>query len=114
MTGSDEPVGDAEDVADSPTRRATITTTHDDPSVVAGAVEPDNTDQIATTVEADQVVTTVERDGTGGLQSTVDDYLVNLQVADAVTTDATDRHETDSESTHSQTNDATESNTNDT
>jgi hypothetical protein len=97
-----------------PARRASITTSHDDPAVVAGAIEPDNTDQMATTVTADQVVTTIERPGTGGLQSTADDYLVNLQVADAVAADAATGTPEDRESPHSQTNDATDTTTNDT
>jgi hypothetical protein len=69
---------------DDPTRRATITTDHGDAATaerVAAAVQPDNTDEMTTAVEGSTVRTTVERDSTGGLQSTVDDYVVNLQVA---------------------------------
>jgi hypothetical protein len=66
-------------------RRATLRTTHASPetaAVVAGAVEPDNTDSMTTRVDGDAVVTTIERETTGGLHSSVDDYVVNLTVAD--------------------------------
>jgi hypothetical protein len=36
---------------------------------------------MTTNVDGDTVVTEIVRDGTGGLQTTVDDYVVNLQVA---------------------------------
>ncbi|MEF8828183.1 MAG: KEOPS complex subunit Pcc1 [Haloarcula sp.] len=62
-------------------RRAEVRTTHDAPERVARAVRPDNTDEMTTRVEGDAVVTTVERDSTGGLQATVDDYVVNIRVA---------------------------------
>ncbi|WP_323171189.1 KEOPS complex subunit Pcc1 [Natrialba sp. PRR66] len=62
--------------------RATIRTHHDDPELVARALRPDNTDEMETVV-ADEttVVTRIERETTGGLHSTVDDYVVNLEVA---------------------------------
>ncbi|AXR78451.1 KEOPS complex subunit Pcc1 [Natrarchaeobaculum sulfurireducens] len=62
-------------------RRATIRTTHDDPDLVARALRPDNTDEMETTVDGDAVVTRIDRGTTGGLHSTVDDYVVNLEVA---------------------------------
>lgn len=65
-------------------KRATIRTTHGDSSTaerLARAVRPDNTDEMDTTVEDDALVTTIERETTGGLRSTVDDYVVNLSVA---------------------------------
>jgi len=79
------------------TRRVTIRTRHDDAESVAAAVEPDNTTEMETAVEADDgpsdgttvVRTTVERETTGGLHATVDDYLVNLHVAEQCTNDAT-------------------------
>jgi hypothetical protein len=48
---------------------------------VAGALQPDNTTEMQTRVDGTTVVTEMERETTGGLQSTVDDYVVNLQVA---------------------------------
>lgn len=65
-------------------RRATIRTTHDDPETVADAIAPDNTDEMETTVADGTVVTHIERETTGGLHSTVDDYVVNLEVATTV------------------------------
>jgi hypothetical protein len=60
---------------------------------VAAALAPDNTASMTTRVEGDQVVTDVERATTGGLQSSVDDYVVNVSVADTVAQTA-DRHTT--------------------
>jgi hypothetical protein len=69
-------------------RRATIRTTHgDDADAVAASIRPDNTTEIDTTVEDGTVVTTVTRESTGGLHSTLDDYVVNLTVAAQLTTD---------------------------
>lgn len=78
-TPEDDDPGPAPDGA---TRRATLRTTHDDPARVAAALTPDNTDEMATRVEDGRLVTTVERDSTGGLASTIDDYVVNLSVAE--------------------------------
>jgi hypothetical protein len=66
-------------------RRARVRTTHASPdaaTVVAAALAPDNTDSMMTRVDGDEVVTTIERERTGGLHSSVDDYVVNLVVAD--------------------------------
>ncbi|SEH41065.1 hypothetical protein SAMN05192561_101728 [Halopenitus malekzadehii] len=65
-----------------PARTATVRTRHDDPELVRDALAPDNTDSMDARVDDDAVVCSIERETTGGLQSTVDDYLVNLQVAD--------------------------------
>jgi hypothetical protein len=65
-------------------RRATIRTTHDRPDLIAAAIRPDNTDEMQTTVEDDTVVTHIERETTGGLHSTVDDYVVNVDIASRV------------------------------
>ncbi|MFP9062538.1 KEOPS complex subunit Pcc1 [Natrialbaceae archaeon A-chndr2] len=78
-----------------PYRRATIRTAFSDEesaSVVASALLPDNTEEMSTRVEPSSgtddgraaVVTTIERETTGGLQATVDDYVVNLDVAHTV------------------------------
>ena len=66
-------------------RRATVRTTHDRPEVIAAALRPDNTAEMSTRVDGRTVVTTIERDSTGGLRTTVDDYVTNLQVAQRVT-----------------------------
>ncbi|PSQ49323.1 KEOPS complex Pcc1-like subunit [Halobacteriales archaeon SW_7_65_23] len=65
---------------------------------VANAVRPDNTAEMETTVEGDRIVTRIDRGTTGGLRTTVDDYVVNLQTAaQLATTDgaaSTDTHDT--------------------
>lgn len=63
-------------------RTAAVRTTHVDADRVAAALGPDNTDSMAMRVDGDRIACTVERSTTGGLRSTVDDYVVNLQVAD--------------------------------
>ena len=70
-------------------RRARFRTRHDDPEALARALAPDNTDQMDTAVEDGTLVTTIERPTTGGLRTTADDYLTNLQVATQLTTDDT-------------------------
>lgn len=63
---------------------ATIRTTHDDPQLVANAVTPDETAEMETTLEDGAVVTRIDRETTGGLHATVDDYVVNVDVATRV------------------------------
>ena len=72
-------------------RRATIRTELAAAETVARAVRPDNTEEMDTRVEAPEedgadaeVVTTIERETTGGLQTSVDDYVVNVDVATQV------------------------------
>ena len=70
-------------------RSATIRTELDDAEILAASVRPDNTPEIDTRVEGNDdgvhtIVTTVERETTGGLRTTVDDYVVNLAVAQKV------------------------------
>lgn len=73
--------------------RATVRTAHDDPETLAAALDPDHTESMRTTVADDELLTVIERPTTGGLQATVDDYLVNLRVAvrtqTTMTTDTT-------------------------
>jgi len=69
-------------------RTATITTDHGSAkraAMVAAALAPDNTDEMTTTTDGRQVTTTIERETTGGLQATVDDYVVNVRIADELT-----------------------------
>jgi len=96
MTGNDERTAADRETADDDqstagrSRRATIRTTHLAPATagrVAASVRPDNTASIDTRVDGDEVVTTIARETTGGLQSTVDDYVVNVTVATQCTTD---------------------------
>lgn len=66
------------------TRRAHIETTVGDTESarqIAAALAPDNTAEMETVVDGETVRTTITRENTGSLQATVDDYVVNLQVA---------------------------------
>lgn len=67
-------------------RTATLDTEHAvDAAAIAAALAPDNTDSMATEATDDgRVRTRIERETTGGLQTTVDDYAVNLAVAETV------------------------------
>ncbi|WP_128478103.1 KEOPS complex subunit Pcc1 [Halorussus pelagicus] len=69
-------------------RSATIRSRVENAEILAASVRPDNTTEIDTRVERDDgvasVVTTAERETTGGLRSTIDDYVVNLAVAQEV------------------------------
>lgn len=76
------------------TRTATISTTVDDPEAIAAALRPDNTAEMRTQVDGDTVRTVIERETTAGLRSTVDDYVVNLSVALAVTRTASEYADT--------------------
>lgn len=76
--------------ADTRLSQVTVRTSHERPAAVAAALQPDNTAEMATRVEAGQVVTSIERKTTGGLRSTLDDYLVNLSVADRLTVETHD------------------------
>ncbi|WP_266077481.1 KEOPS complex subunit Pcc1 [Haladaptatus caseinilyticus] len=78
-------------------RRATIRTELDDADVLAASLEPDNTPEIETSVEDGTIVTHIERETTGGLQSTVDDYVVNLSVAAQTVQIANDYNDTNHE-----------------
>ena len=96
---------------------ATIRTRHTDASKIAAAVAPDNTTQIETHVEDGTVVTTIERDSTSGVQSTVDDYVVNVDVAATVIErarafDAETRNERQTETNSETTDTNTRTNTN--
>lgn len=66
-------------------KRATIRTTHEHAAQVAAALAPDNTPEMRMTVTDETIEMTVTRETTGGLQSTVDDYVVNLTVAAQLT-----------------------------
>jgi len=67
-------------------RRVTVRTRHDEPELIARAIEPDNTSEMRTTTTETAVITRIDRETTGGLHATVDDYVVNLAVARRVAT----------------------------
>jgi hypothetical protein len=65
-------------------RRARIETRHTDPATarrIANALRPDNTAEMDTETENNRIVTEICRETTGGLRTTVDDYVVNLRTA---------------------------------
>jgi tRNA threonylcarbamoyladenosine modification (KEOPS) complex Pcc1 subunit len=66
------------------TRTATVRTELDDAAILAASVRPDNTPEIDTRVEDGAVITEIRRETTGSLRTTVDDYVVNLAVAQEV------------------------------
>ncbi|MCL9814344.1 KEOPS complex subunit Pcc1 [Natranaeroarchaeum aerophilus] len=79
-------------------KRASIRTTSEYAETIARAIRPDNTDEMETRVEnaadvddTDRVVTIIERETTGGLQTNVDDYVVNVDVATQIVQHA-DQH----------------------
>ncbi len=65
-------------------RRATIRTRHEEPELIARAIEPDNTPEMRTTATETAVISRIDRETTAGLHATVDDYVVNLAVAKRV------------------------------
>ena len=74
-------------------KRTTVRTTHEHAAAVVAALEPDNTTEMETTVDGERVETTIARETTGGLHSSVDDYVRNLIVADETITDTTSNNE---------------------
>ena len=86
------PSTDAESCVDADStgvsRTAQVETTHTDVELVAAAVRPDNTASMTMSVDnqTETLQTTITRETTGGMQSTVDDMILNLTVADAVIT----------------------------
>ena len=86
-------------------RQATIRTTHHAADLIAGALAPDDTESTAVAADGDTVVCRIERPTTGGLRSTVDDYVVNLRVAARIVerasehADTTDAQPTDTQPT---------------
>jgi len=89
-------------------RQATIRTTHHAADLIAGALAPDDTESTAVAADGDTVVCHIERPTTGGLRSTVDDYVVNLRVAARIVerasehADTTDAQPTDTQPTDTQ------------
>ena len=82
-------------------RRARLETRHADAETarrIAEAVRPDNTAEMETVLNDNRIVTEISRGTTGGLQTTVDDYMVNLataaQLATADGDPSTDTHDT--------------------
>jgi hypothetical protein len=88
-------------------RQARIETDHGDHETarrLARALRPDNTAEMDTRVEGARLVTTIDRERTGSLQSTADDYVVNLQTGTQVL--ATDEEHGDAVRSHNHNTDS--------
>jgi hypothetical protein len=60
----------------------TITTLHPDAACVAAALSPDNLRSMETRADGDRVVTTITGTQARSVIASVDDYLMNLAVAE--------------------------------
>jgi len=60
----------------------TITTVHENARCVAGALAPDNLHSMETNAECDRVITTITGTQLRSVIASVDDYLMNLAVAE--------------------------------
>ena len=61
---------------------STITTVHDHAGCVAAALAPDNLCSMDTKAEGDRVITTITGTQLRSVIASVDDYLMNLAVAE--------------------------------
>jgi hypothetical protein len=61
---------------------ATITTVHDDAACVASALAPDNLRDMTTVADGDRVATVITGTRLRSVIASVDDYLMNLAVAE--------------------------------
>ncbi len=62
-----------------------ITTIHADASRVASSLAPDNLMSMVTTADGDRVTTVIEGSQIRSIIASVDDYLMNLAIADETT-----------------------------
>ena len=98
-------------------RRARIVTNHRDAETaarIAAALTPDNTDEMVTRVTGDEIETRILRRSTGGLQATVDDYVVNLRLAAQLSTQDREPSTPDSADASALADDSTAGSTTDT
>jgi hypothetical protein len=66
--------------------RGLISTVHADASGVASSLAPDNLRGMTTTADGDRVTTVIEGTQIRSVIASVDDYLMNLAIADETTT----------------------------
>jgi hypothetical protein len=66
--------------------RGLITTMHTDAPCVASSLAPDNLKGMTTTAEGDRVTTVICGTQIRSVIASVDDYLMNLAIADETTT----------------------------
>ena len=62
--------------------KGTITTVHDNAACVAAALAPDNLRSMETIADGDRVITTIAGTQLRSVIASVDDYLMNLAVAE--------------------------------
>jgi hypothetical protein len=67
----------------------TITTVHDRPDCVAEAIRPDNLRSMATHATGDAVITTIRGESIRSVIASVDDYLMNLAIAEELCPETT-------------------------
>jgi hypothetical protein len=60
----------------------TITTRHSRAGCIAGSLKPDNLRSMATVAEGDLVITTITGTQIRSVVASVDDYLMNLAIAE--------------------------------
>jgi predicted regulator of Ras-like GTPase activity (Roadblock/LC7/MglB family) len=65
---------------------ALITTVHADAESVASSLAPDNLKGMTTTADGDRVTTVIHGTQIRSVIASVDDYLMNLAIADETTT----------------------------
>lgn len=82
--------------------RAVIETPVDRAAAIARALRPDHTDDMHTEVADGTIRTRIDRQTTRSLQSTADDYVVNLTVATRVDAVLDDRFTTETDTTDQQ------------
>jgi len=66
--------------------RGLIATTHEDAPGVAASLSPDNLRGMTTTADGNRVTTTIGGAQLRSVIASVDDYLMNLAIADETTT----------------------------
>ncbi|MDD1665218.1 MAG: hypothetical protein LUQ32_07660 [Methanomicrobiales archaeon] len=66
--------------------RGTITTVHRDPARVAGSLAPDNLASMKTTAGDGVVITRISGENLRSIIASVDDYLMNLAIAEDICT----------------------------
>jgi hypothetical protein len=64
-----------------------IVTPHKRYHIIMEAIRPDNTQNMRTTSKNGEIITEFEIDGIGTLIATIDDYLLNLKIAEEIASD---------------------------
>ncbi|MDD1672854.1 MAG: hypothetical protein LUP99_00395 [Methanomicrobiales archaeon] len=70
--------------------RGTLRTEHRNPACIAGSLQPDNLQSMETRAEYGQVIMELQGDSLRSIIASVDDYLMNLGIAEEVCRCASD------------------------